>query len=194
MLFQRSTAALAALVICCAAPAFAKDSISIDVTASIAQRCGVSDVPSGAAATTPDLDHAQNLSFGFNIDCNTPFAIGVSSQNGALVLQDGRDARSSETSDGFSREKEYSVALAVETDGAPLNSDFCSSAELTGKGKGKSCEFYGREAGTGMSSGRRTAIRRNGSVVVRWNASDRGARRAAGTYQDTLTVVVGPRS
>lgn len=176
--------------------AMADDSIRIDITATIVERCGISRDASAADASAPDMDKAQQLRFPFKIDCNTPFAIGVSSQNGALRLSESdsaaRSAVDGRSADGFANEKAYDVALNVETDGAPMQSDACSSRTLTGKG-GK-CAFYGTESGSGLSSGKRTAINRQGALTVSWKAGDDGVRRAAGSYRDTLTVVVGPRT
>lgn len=181
----------------CAIPqVMAEDTVRIDVTATIAEHCGISRDASSVDSIVPDLDKAQLLRFPFKIDCNTPFAIGVSSQNGALRRRENNvDAMrdiDGQLSDGFSSEKAYSVSLVVATDGAQMLSENCTSRSLTGRG-GK-CEFYGREAGTGMSSGRRTAIRREGAMIVSWVGGEDSVRRAAGTYQDTLTVVVGPRT
>lgn len=178
--------------------AFAADDaqVKIDVTATVSERCGISRDAEGAPAVVPNLETAQSMRFGFDIDCNTPFVIGVSSENGALVLTS--DAKpttpqlaSSVLDDGFASRKLYDVALAIDTDGDSIKTDTCSSADLTGGGR---CAFYGREAGSGQSSGKRTAIRRKGAVLVSWQANDGKARRAAGLYRDTLTIVVGPRS
>lgn len=194
--FLRGPVALAIYVASTLSPALADDAIRIDVTAKIAEHCGISRDTSAADSIVPDLDKAQQLRFPFKIDCNTPFAIGVSSQNGALrLLGNGADAARGDNGqlpDGFSGEKAYSVSLIVTTDGSQMVSEACSSRMLTGR-NGK-CEFYGREAGSGLSSGRRTAIRREGAMLVSWTGGEDAVRRAAGAYQDILTVVVGPRS
>lgn len=176
--------------------AFAADAdhIAIDVTATIAERCGIARGPATlASAALPDLETAQTLGFDFQLDCNTPFAIAVSSSNGAMVLDDPtRAGPVGRTETGFSNRKAYSVALALETDDAPIATRPCDAADLVAAGS--ACPFYGTVAGQGLSSGRRTAIRRNGRVIVGWRGGDDGIRRAAGTYQDTLTIVVGPRT
>lgn len=186
-------AALAAAVALLAAPAAAAndvDTVTIDVTARVAERCGIVAGSETAPTTVPDMTTAQTLTYGFNIDCNTPFRIGVSSQNGALRLTGAAGDR---TGDGFSTEKDYRVGLHVETDGAPLDPEACSSRALV-DGTGD-CAFFGATAGSGLSSDERTAISRHGTITARW-AADRGGevRRVAGTYQDILTVVIGVRS
>jgi hypothetical protein len=92
--------------------------------------------------------------------------------------------------DGFSQERVYRVKLNVDTDGSPIETDYCGSRELANAAG--SCEFYSETPGKGLGSGDRTAIQKEGSLTVRWGAADdEGPRRVAGTYQDFITVVVG---
>jgi len=168
------------------------ESLSIDVTARIAERCGISAKRSIDTSKVPDLDTAQVLRFDFNIDCNTPFKIGMSSQNGALRLV-GAEGNDPVAPDGFSVEKAYRVGLRVDTDADPLAPYTCSSRDLTNAAG--NCPFYGSRPGQGLSSGKRTAIDREGTITVSWPAiDDTGRRRAAGEYRDTITVVVGART
>jgi spore coat protein U-like protein len=171
--------------------------VDIELRATVAERCGIARTGSDPAAM-PDLDTAQSLRFAFQVDCNTPFAIAVSSANGALRMQQNGgpistgpgDAR---TPDGFAADKSYQVALSLDTDAGSISSQPCNSRDLTNSG-GK-CAFYGTVPGTGLSSGGRTAMGRDGALTVSWKSGDEnGVRHAAGTYQDTLTVVVGPRA
>jgi spore coat protein U-like protein len=175
-----------------AADAPTSDSLSIAVTATIAPKCGIG--PSGAAAgSVPDLEQAQTLNFDFKLDCNSPFAIGVSSQHGALRLKSTQNLNAGTDSQGFSLEKEYQVALSVQTDAGSLEGGSCGSKALK-DGTG-SCSFYGVSPGSGLSSGQRTAIDRTGTITVSWPASSGSdPRRAAGEYQDTITIVVGVKS
>lgn len=174
-----------------AGSAAAEDALSIEVTASVTERCGISSDSSSAIAATPDLDVATTLRFGFRLDCNAPFRIGVSSRNGALLLDAQSNSENGE--DGFSRRKDYDVALDVATDGDPIRTEECAASALTSIGGG--CDFYGRDPGEGTSSGQRTAIDRSGAVIVKWQGGgDQTPRRAAGIYRDTITVVVGVRS
>ena len=172
-----------------AVSAHAADTVTIDVAATVAERCGIAagELP----RTIPDLDEATTLRFEFRLDCNTPFRLGVSTANGALVLDGVRAIGGND--DGFSRRKDYSVALDMNTDGDAIRTEDCAASALVSIAG--NCRFYGREPGEGMSSGRRTAIRRDGAIVVKWNAGAYDTpRRAAGTYRDTITVVVGVRS
>jgi hypothetical protein len=160
------------------------DALKIAVNATIAERCGITADDSVSTPGTANLDVATTLKFGFTLDCNTPFVIGVSSANGALLMQD--------SGDGFATAKDYAVALDVETDGTRLTTGACAASALTNTA-GR-CPFFGTSPGEGIRSGRRTAIGRRGSVIVSWPGGEGPVRRAAGLYQDVLIVVVGVKS
>lgn len=185
--------ALAATALLCAASAQAADapntdSVQVEVTAQIAQRCGLA--PSGATSLNGDkLDEAFSGSIAFALDCNVPFKLGVSSTKGAMKLAAG----SKPDGDQFTDTKVYGVALSVTTDGGPMTGERCESSALASATGG--CAFYGAAAGTGMSSSNRTAIRRTGTLSIDWaaDAAD-GPRRPAGAYSDTLTIVIGASS
>lgn len=178
-----------------AAPAMAtasdSDTITIDVKAKIEERCGIAANGPTSSASTPNLEAATTLNFGFKLNCNVPFAIGVSSENGALRLSTATG--NTDNANGFSVEKPYNVKLRVDTDGQPMTPDQCSSDALVRNSGG--CAFFGKTPGQGLRSGQRTAINREGSIEVSWPSdASSGQRRAAGIYQDTLTVVVGVRN
>jgi hypothetical protein len=194
-LFGLSMAACAAL--CAAMPAYAhgsarNDPLRIEVTATVVERCGLS-AAGGRTSASGDLQSAQSLRLEFDVDCNTPFRIGVSSTNGALRLATASSQNGSLDNQGFSIEKDYEVALQVATDDGLLDGGSCRSRTLVGRSG--NCPFYGRRAGDGLSSGRDMAIGRSGTLTVSWREGDEGGpRRAAGRYQDFLTVVIGPRT
>ena len=177
-----------------AAPATAassrdSDSLTIDVKARIDEQCGI--VASGPTSNNgADLSVATTVNYGFTLNCNTPFKIGVSSEHGGLRLTTA--ASDAVADNGFSVEKPYDVRLRVRTDGEAMQPDDCSSEALVDRTG--DCAFFGRNPGQGLSSGQRTAINREGTLRVSWPAeSNGGPRRVAGLYQDTLTVVVGAR-
>ncbi len=194
--FGLSLAACAALT---ASPALAhgngggnNDQLRIEITARIAERCGISP-GEGGSNVSGNLENNETLTINFDIDCNTPFRIGVSSENGGLRLATAQRGDTNTDAQGFSIMKRYQVGLQVQTDGGLLDGGTCRSDELTSR-EGR-CNFYGDRPGRGLSSGRRTAIDRTGTLTVSWNAQDgEGRRRVAGNYQDTLTIVVGPRT
>jgi hypothetical protein len=168
------------------------DSLKIDIEASIGERCGISAL--GAKSKDAGrIDTANSVSFNFKLDCNTPFRIGVAAQNGAMQLVSSEGA--STEFGGFATRKSYVAGLAFNTDQDGLvDAGECDSAKLSAAQA--DCDFYGAQPGKGFSAGRRsTAIGTEGSLTVRWSGSEGDtARLVAGTYEETLTIVVGPRT
>lgn len=194
-LFAFSVSALAATM--CAAPALAKpprtDTIRIDVTAAIAPHCSVA--ATGARSNSDArLDVATSVAYGFSLDCNTPFRIGMAAQHGGLRLA-GAPAGAHDL-DGFAILKDYTVALSFDTDQhGVVDAGRCDASTLaTAAG---ACAFYAAQSGEGFSPGRfTTAMHRAGTIAVGWTGEEMAgnARLAAGRYQDVLTIVVGPRT
>lgn len=190
LLFACTWAAIGA-----ATPAYAAgdapttDRLAIEVSATVMERCGVN--PDRVPIQSAELDRPQTMNFQFSVDCNAPFVIGVSSQHGGMRLSTATNNQDPTDAEGFAVEKAYDVALSVSTDDGVLDAGACNSQALTGRGEG--CAFFGAVAGEGMSSGGRTAINREGRLAVSWAEADAGPRLAAGTFQDTITVVIGVR-
>ena len=166
--------------------------LKIDITAQVVGRCGIEAVGS----RTNDgarIDQPSTVTFNFQLDCNTPFRIGLAAQNGGLRL-DGAAPRASEAQ-GFGILKPYDVALSFATDQAgQVNVGTCAAAGLNPAQP--ACLFYGTSPGAGFSPGEFvTAIQKAGSLAVTWKGEDGDAvRLAAGSYRDVITVVVGPRT
>lgn len=160
--------------------------IEIDVTGSIPVRCG-SAQPQNFPVEPGDLNRAGSMEFVFDLDCNAPFVVGVTSANGAFV--GGQDDGS-----GFAFRKTYSVGLSVDTDAGELTTPTCLSSALALAAPVGDCAFRGVVPGEGLSSGEATAIRRNGRLTVDWTAGGDGRRLASGRFQDTLTVTFGART
>jgi hypothetical protein len=167
------------------------DSVSIDIKARVAERCGIK---AGKHANKPlRIDQAQSFALGFDLDCNTPFRIGISSERGAMRLTTAPDGATD--LDGFSIEKPYTIALSMATDSlGNVDAGSCTSRDLLDQ-QG-ACPFYGHPRGhTGFSPGdHETAIQRQGQILISWAGDDGAAPRrlAAGDYQDILTVEVAP--
>lgn len=196
------------VLLCCVLPGVATakapdtDTLKIRIEASIAERCGI------AALGSKDkdggrIDQPSTVSFNFSLDCNTPFRIGVSAEQGALALveaggdgQAGRAVNAGRlTAEGFATRKAYIASLQFATDqDGMVDAGDCDSNDLTVR-KGD-CQFFGNRPGSGFSPGRKsTAIGREGSLTVRWRGEeDQSVRLAAGDYKETLTIVVGPRT
>ncbi len=165
----------------------ATDSVAIDVVARIKERCGfVSGAPAGITAPR-DLESAANFSLAIGLDCNTPYALGVTSQRGALTNVDAADDGS-----GFSFSKRYRVSLALNTDRGIVRSAPCISDEMADGGR---CAFATLMPGRGLRSGAGISVGRNAVISIDWAAhASAQPRLAAGHYKDTLILVVGPRA
>lgn len=162
------------------------DSVDIDIAATIKARCGFHAGTPVSVDAPRDLEIAARLSVAVGLDCNTPYAIGVTSEHGALINTDASDDGS-----GYAFRKGYRVSVALETDRGTVRSEPCSSAALVVGGE---CPFASSVSGKGLGSGRGISVNRNAIITVDWPSQTALPRRlAAGRYQDTLILVVGPR-
>lgn len=171
----------------CAVPALARtDSVDIDIAATIKARCGFQVAAPVSVDAPRDLETAARLSVAVGLDCNTPYAIGVTSEHGALVNTDASDDGS-----GYAFRKRYRVSVALETDRGTVRSEPCNSVALVAGGE---CPFASSVSGKGLGSGRGISVGRNAVITVDWPSQTTLPRRlAAGRYKDTLILVVGPR-
>jgi hypothetical protein len=166
------------------------NTLSIDIEASISQRCGIAALGSNSD-DGGRIDEPTRIAFRFGLDCNTPFKIGVAAQNGALQLV-GTTGQNAGTS-GFAHRKNYVAGLQFNTDQTGLvRAGECVSSALTSANT--SCRFYGSEPGSGIYSGRNTtAVGREGELTLTWQGEESDAvRLAAGAYQEILTIIVAP--
>lgn len=187
-----AVAVLAASLLPCAALAKPPkgDVLQIDIEAQIGRRCGIAAL---GAKTNENgrIDQATRISFNFTLDCNTPFKIGVAAQHGGLQLA-GTTAPQ-QGNGGFATRKAYVAGLQFNTDQAgTIAAGECGSASLLAAHA--TCRFYGAEPGSGLYSGRNiTAIGREGELTVSWSGEDaESTRLAAGSYSETLTIIVAP--
>lgn len=185
----------AALIPCGAAAAKAPEGkpLKIDIVAKIAARCGIA--ANGARSNDEArIDQAETVTFGFTLDCNTPFRIGVATQHGGLRLLGAEADGSATDKQGFGVQKGYQVGLSFMTDQEGLvDAGKCDSEKLTSAAA--QCDYYGASPGEGYSPGRQTtAVRQDGKLEIHWSDDAGKIRLAAGAYQDILTVVVGPRT
>lgn len=169
------------------APSFAQSGpIEIELAAEIPPRCGFEGdvrVPPGRA----DLEKAGHLVFRVKLDCNTPYAIGVVAEAGALTnldaLPDGSE---------YAFSKQYALALKLDTDQGERISGECYSPDLVAGG---ACPFASSAPGSGFGSGEGISVNRDATILIKWpDQRTLSNRLAAGRYRDTVTLVIGARA
>ncbi|WP_312126104.1 hypothetical protein [Brevundimonas sp.] len=166
------------------AAAQSTDSVSIDILASVPDRCGFASSTPTHQTREGNLEQAFRQDIRLKLDCNTPFAIHAVSQSGALV-----HTTASPDSSGFAFSKTYNVQVAVETDIGLVTSARCDSSAMR---DGGACELAN---GRGLSSGHGVAVDRDAILTIDWpDQSGLPRRLAAGDYQDTITITIGARS
>ena len=163
-------------------------SVEITVAAVIPERCGFArSAPPLLRSVVPDLEAAQTLSFALPLDCNTPFAVGVVADRGALTNDTSRPDGS-----GYAFSKVYGVRLVLETSEGSVQSGLCASTDIVAGG---TCDFATGQPGRGLSSGDGIAAPGGVTLTIDWpDQSAAPQRLAAGDYSDTITVVVGARA
>lgn len=163
------------------------DSIAIDVVARIKDRCGFAGNAPANVTAPRDLESAADFSLAVGLDCNTPYALGVTSQHGALTNTDATDDGS-----GYAFSKTYRVSVALETDKGIVRSGRCVSSDMADGGR---CIFASLVPGRGLKSDAGISVGRNAVITIDWPAQGLSQPRlAAGHYKDTLILVVGPRA
>jgi len=167
-----------------AAPSADNRVIAIDLRARVAPRCGVKDGSRGSIDANQDLEDAARLTLRIGLDCNTPYAFGVTASHGALVNLDVADDHS-----GYAFRKVYGLAVTLNTDAGAVHSTRCRSTDLVQGGR---CAFAGNAVGEGLKSGRGISIDRDAVLTIDWPSQSTLPRRLApGHYRDTLTITVG---
>lgn len=169
-------------------PVAAQDSsVDILVSGAIPERCGFARLAPAQRSITPDLETAQTLSFSMPLDCNTPFAVGVTAERGALTNITSRPDGS-----GYAFSKVYGVRMTLDTSAGAVQSARCASTEIVAGG---SCAFASDQPGRGLGSGGGIAAPGGVTLTIDWpDQAGLSRRLAAGDYSDTITVVVGARA
>lgn len=183
-----TAAVLVAAGLAFAAPAAAQSGASVEVLVSavIPERCGFSPAVQTARQAT-DLEQAQTLNFTLPLDCNTPFAVGVSGEHGALI-----NLTSAPDLSGYAFEKTYGVRLTLRTSEGVVRSERCLSTDIM---IGGDCAFASDQPGLGLGSGSGVAAPGDVTLTIDWpDQSTLSRRLAAGDYSDTITLVVGARA
>jgi hypothetical protein len=164
----------------CAAPENGPaDSLKLVVQGEIPKRCGFKTAPL-AVINLGVLDDGGSVEIPFVVDCNTGYRIRMQSERGAL--------EAAQASSVFPNRLAYDVSVYVGTDGADLTAG-CASENLRSGG----CQLHGAVVGSGgLSSGDAISIDEAGALKLEWQAP--ASVLTAGSYSDTLTIVVEGRS
>jgi hypothetical protein len=163
-------------------------SVEIEVSAVIPERCGFApSTPPLLRSAPTDLEAAQTFSVALPLDCNTPFAVGLVAERGALTNTTGTPDQS-----GYAFAKTYGVRVTLDTSVGSIQSARCLSSDVVAGG---TCEFATSMPGRGLESGQGIATPGEVTLTIDWpDQSTLTQRLAAGDYSDTITVVVGARA
>jgi hypothetical protein len=173
------------------ASAQASHEVRLEVNASIPVRCGFA-----AAGMRPDAFKAMAIGSArtteLPLDCNTPFTIAVTSDQGGLVPQDiTAQSRAMGEQEGFATKLDYGVALSlpvldIASGGTPrIVSTAClSAADLFSR----ACDL---SAGSGLSVQAITSGQ-PGALTVTLLSSAK--KPVAGTYSDIIHITIEPVS
>lgn len=168
------------------APA-AAESLDIDIAAEIPARCGFAQEGPLRISAPGDLESAGTVAVRVGLDCNAPYALGITTEHGALVNID-----SSEDGSGFAFRKDYGVSITLDTDLGVVRSSRCSASQLV---PGGACGFAAASAGEGLESGQGISVGRDATLTFDWrDQSTEQSRLAPGRYRDTIILVVGARA
>lgn len=188
---MRLVAPALGLAACFAQPALAQsESVEIEVAAEIPSRCGFAASGPQTAVAPTDLENAASISVHVRLDCNSPYALAVTAQRGALVNADTADT--SDAAAGYATRKLYGVSVALDTDQGVVRSGRCLSSDLVTGGR---CAFAGATVEEGLESGPGISVGRDATITVDWpDQRTQSNRLAPGAYGDTLILVLGARA
>lgn len=187
--FERRLAAMFAVAgLTISGPSLAHSGpIEVELAAEIPPRCGFAEGNVRAPSGTADLEKQGRLTLRLRLDCNTPYAIGVVAEAGALTNLDALPDGS-----GYAFSKQYALTLQLDTDQGKRTSSECTSPDLVAGG---ACPFASSAPGSGFSSGEGISVNRDATLLIEWPDQRMLRNRlAAGRYRDTVTLVIGARA
>jgi hypothetical protein len=181
---MRATALLGAVTaaVCgMCAPAYAGDTIQLTVQGHVTAACSLSG---GSSVQLGDVTGTGTKSLALNVNCNAPFAYALVSTNGALKS----DGVVKVIGGVFQTSQPYTVTTSFVTDVGAFGDTSLASSTLTatnaapceGATFSNTCPF--------ANSGAGVALNQSATLTIGWSAPT--APLVAGTYSDTLTVVV----
>jgi hypothetical protein len=157
--------------------------LKLSLIGHIRSHCGFAAMPP-SAANLDDLTQHGSLELDFSLDCNSGFAVKVSSANGGLKrVTVGNDVRVN----GFATSLDYDIGLAYQTDLGTVSGHCPASSLVAGS---QTCTFNNAQTARGRSGCGGVAQNMPGSLTLTWQPPSH-TRLIAGNYKDTITITVG---
>jgi hypothetical protein len=157
--------------------------LKLSLVGHIRSHCGFAAMPP-SAANLNDLTQGGSLKLDFKLDCNSDFAVRVSSTNGGLRwVTTGGDVHVN----GFATSLDYDIGLAYQTDLGTVSGHCPASGLVAGS---QTCTFNDAQTAQGHASCGGIAQNMPGSLTLTWQPPSH-ARLVAGNYKDTITITVG---
>lgn len=157
--------------------------LKLSLIGHIRSHCGFAAMPP-SAANLDDLTQHGSLELDFSLDCNSGFAVKVSSANGGLKrVTAGNDVRIN----GFATSLDYDIGLAYQTDLGTVSGHCPASSLVAGS---QTCTFNNAQTARGRSGCGGVAQDMPGSLTLTWQPPSH-TRLIAGNYKDTITITVG---
>jgi hypothetical protein len=157
--------------------------LKLSLVGHIRSHCGFAAMPP-SAANLNDLTQGGSLKLDFKLDCNSDFAVRVSSTNGGLKwVTTGGDVHVN----GFATSLDYDIGLAYQTDLGTVSGHCPASGLVAGS---QTCTFNDAQTAQGHASCGGVAQNMPGSLTLTWQPPSH-ARLVAGNYKDTITITVG---
>lgn len=144
------------------------DDLKLDVTGEITARCEINNLGSGQGVNF-DLAIGGTRNFDFDVDCNLPMQIELSSKNGALVNQQMLALQSA--GNGWTATLPYRATVSIDSIGFSETAD---SEDLVG--------------GITYRTGAQIPFQTTGQLSV--DLPDPGVPLPAGRYEDVISITV----
>ena len=152
--------------------AIAGDTVALTLSGRIEQQCSVAFAQ--PSLDLRDLTEHRSASTGFDLNCNSPFSLRLSSEQGGL-----KSAHNGATVGEFADMLGYAATLSLPLDnGAILRTEDCRSEDLLA---GAACAQ--------LLSGGQTALGKRAELDITWRESARPL--IAGEYADVVRVTLG---
>ena len=150
------------------------DVVMVTARGTIQSSCALS-AQTGFGSANLDADGSVNATA--LVDCNTPFKVSATSQNGAM--------KSATTPpSGFANSLPYTLSVSVPLDSGSTVNASCGSATLV---TGATSCALSPASPTGLSSGSGVASSKVSNLTLQWTIPT-VTRLVAGSYSDVVTI------